>query len=170
MVVQEYATEGSFRAVLEQYMPLLLGEFGGDGGALLRVWWGQVKVEHRAILTPPRQDAMSDTIVQSICRSAAGVIQGMPTIAAEIGKWVIKQCVALLDLDPAVGGPDLSLSPVPKRPLRRASAHLCSYSDAEFQIMLRELHYPNVKSNTAAPGSRNSISNCRSLTGTAWIS
>jgi hypothetical protein len=49
---------------------------------------------------------------------------------------------ALLDLGLPGEAPDPSLSLVTKRATSGVSAYVCSYSDAEFQIMLRELRYP----------------------------
>src|SRR5580700_2204947 len=50
VVIQEQPTEGGFRTVSEQHVPLIRRQRRGDRSALLLSGWTQVEVEHERIL------------------------------------------------------------------------------------------------------------------------
>jgi hypothetical protein len=69
----------------------------------------------------------------------------MAIAAAEARRWITRLRSALHDFGRSGAASEPTLSPVLKRTSSRMSACVCSSSDAEFQIMLSELHYPPVR-------------------------
>ena len=106
-----------------------------------------VKAGHGLIL-PPREDptrGIADTIVQSTCKRPADLIFAMRRFASEAARWTRKLRAVFLDLELPRDVPEPSSRLLARSALSPVSVSTCSRSDAEFHIMLSELHYPPLR-------------------------
>lgn len=67
------------------------------------------------------------------------------TIGADIvRKWIERLRAALLDLESNESPADRCVTLARESWSGRGAPFICLYSDAEFQVLLRELHYPTI--------------------------